>query len=303
MLAVQQIPGRGRAVVAQAAVAGGSRILECSPLAKVVKAQPDGARACVHCLGPVRRNQRYCCERCEREHAEAGGALLARCDLQPLERIHQTQDRKFPLLVAQLLAALLEGLRTQRSPPDSWREATSLVHAVLPDEVAHQLDEERRMVVSAFVDAGVSTAETLEMLLPPSRYGQLIGAAQLNAFEMHTARGFVVSCILAGSASYFNHSCEPNVFVQGAEDHRATFVATRELLPGEELCISYLKENISSAERREILQYKYGFECKCPRCRGPRSQPVECLHTAVGQPIFTPRRLPPTLFPPRTAAW
>ena len=69
-------------------------------------------------------------------------------------------------------------------------------------------------LVDAFECANVSTRETLELLLPVERYRRLIGAAQLNAFELTTERGLVVSCLLGGAASYFNHHCQSNVLVR-----------------------------------------------------------------------------------------
>ena len=54
-------------------------------------------------------------------------------------------------------------------------QAMSLCHANLPEEAARQLAHERGLLLDAFCRAGVSTPETLELLLPAARYNQVIG--------------------------------------------------------------------------------------------------------------------------------
>ena len=39
----------------------------------------------------------------------------------------------------------------------------------------------------------------------------------------------------------------------------------KEILPGEELLISYIDESLPYLERRRAL-LDYGFECSCPKC-------------------------------------
>lgn len=183
MFSVQALRGRGRGVVVERAIRKGETLLRVSPLAKVIKSAPESAPAassCVNCFaampaGSAGGRRPLCSSACEAEYLERGGALLERCDLGALEKIHTKHGRKFPLFAAQLLAALLEGLRSKREPPPPWSEAMALCHARLPEEAAAQLSNERRRLVDAFSNAGVSTPETLELLMPESRYAQLIG--------------------------------------------------------------------------------------------------------------------------------
>jgi hypothetical protein len=70
------------------------------------------------------------------------------------------------------------------------------------------------------------------------------------------------------SASYFNHSCGPNV-----EKERVgrvwRFRAGREIKVGEELCITYLsgeERMLSRNKRMKTLKGNWGFECGCQRC-------------------------------------
>ena len=51
------------------------------------------------------------------------------------------------------------------------------------------------------------------------------------------------------------------------EDHRATLVATRRILRGEEVFISYIDENErAGVTRRRALLCGYGFTCDCGKC-------------------------------------
>ena len=137
----------------------------------------------------------------------------------------------------------------------------------LPEEAAPVLAEEYAALTSAFVDAGVTTRASLDLLLPLATYERLLGAAQLNAFELRMSHGLLVSCLLPCEASFFNHSCDPNALISVGETHAVSFVAAREIAAGEEVCISYVATDLPHAERQHIFRHKYGFECACPVCR------------------------------------
>ncbi|OCB87648.1 hypothetical protein A7U60_g5174 [Sanghuangporus baumii] len=69
-------------------------------------------------------------------------------------------------------------------------------------------------------------------------------------------------------ASFFNHSCEPNV-ARRRIGRRWIFTSAREISKNEELCISYIRgeENASNlTERRKRLRNAWGFECRCVKC-------------------------------------
>jgi hypothetical protein len=132
-MALYEIEGKGRALVAERAISAGSTLLQCTPIAKVLKSTSD-VTACERCLGPLPSASRFCSQVCALEHADHGGELLQRCDLRALHAIHEEQGRKFPLMVAQLLASLLAGLKQTGTAPLVWQHALALCHAVIPDE-------------------------------------------------------------------------------------------------------------------------------------------------------------------------
>lgn len=70
------------------------------------------------------------------------------------------------------------------------------------------------------------------------------------------------------AASYFNHSCGPNV--EKTRDGRIWHFRTgRDVEKGEELCITYLsgeERKLSRGKRMLTLKKNWGFECGCERC-------------------------------------
>ncbi|OQO02260.1 hypothetical protein B0A48_11814 [Cryoendolithus antarcticus] len=120
----------------------------------------------------------------------------------------------------------------------------------------------------------------LVSLLPPplsescttSRIQTLIAAASHNSFgiragseeDMEEYMGYA----LYPDASYFNHSCEPNV-AKKRKGRTWEFWTSGAVKEGEELCISYLggdEKGLDVTGRRERLKGTWGFECGCGRC-------------------------------------
>mmetsp|Transcript_8969 Transcript_8969/g.21278 ORF Transcript_8969/g.21278 Transcript_8969/m.21278 type:complete len:166 (+) Transcript_8969:188-685(+) len=68
------------------------------------------------------------------------------------------------------------------------------------------------------------------------------------------------------SVARINHSCVPNLKI---EFHRnsacLTAIALKPLTMGEELCISYIRQEADvKTRRRQLLEY--GFTCNCEKC-------------------------------------
>lgn len=91
-----------------------------------------------------------------------------------------------------------------------------------------------------------------------------------NSFGVWAEGGYMIAYGLYPSASYFNHSCKPNV----ARSRKAQGMEFKTLQPmelGQELLISYLGEPGSDeghlTQRRQKLKKGWGFLCRCERCR------------------------------------
>ncbi|TFK50366.1 SET domain-containing protein [Heliocybe sulcata] len=76
-------------------------------------------------------------------------------------------------------------------------------------------------------------------------------------------------------ASYFNHSCSPNL-VKKRSGRVFSFLTTRPIEAGEELCISYGNVNDDVITRRKRLWDGWWFWCGCTRCA------EDCARSAQG---------------------
>eukprot|EP01103_Thecamoeba_quadrilineata_P008341 TRINITY_DN18102_c0_g1_i1.p1 TRINITY_DN18102_c0_g1~~TRINITY_DN18102_c0_g1_i1.p1 ORF type:complete len:379 (-),score=44.93 TRINITY_DN18102_c0_g1_i1:56-1192(-) len=66
-------------------------------------------------------------------------------------------------------------------------------------------------------------------------------------------------------ASFFNHSCDPNCYVEESGVTLAVFAA-KKISPGEELNIKYIDINLPRSARQHELWVDYRFLCGCVRC-------------------------------------
>ena len=255
--------------MATAPIAANTIILQTKPMASVLKSSSPDAVHCEECLRQQSTQSTWCSSACEDAYMARGGDLLARVDLSSFHQLHREENRKFPLLIAHLMASLLAEVKRTRNVPQTWAPL-ELCYAELHEEAGPHVEAEHADLLRAFEAAGLANAATLELFLPLSRYRRLLGAAQLNAFELTLAHaeGIKVSALLPGLASCFNHSCEPNVLIACGEDYHVAFVTgPQPVASGDELSISYLDVEQSHDERRQLLLHKYGFECDCARCQ------------------------------------
>ncbi|KAI1734551.1 hypothetical protein F4680DRAFT_437880 [Xylaria scruposa] len=90
-----------------------------------------------------------------------------------------------------------------------------------------------------------------------------------------------------------NHSCIPNAHNNWNEEtQHETIHATRDILAGEEILISYA--NGSSQARQSKLRESFGFQCSCELCSQPlqaiqasdkRRADIEQLDETIGNPV------------------
>lgn len=75
------------------------------------------------------------------------------------------------------------------------------------------------------------------------------------------------------SASYFNHSCEPNLKKQKVGRHWQ-FTTGRDISVDEQCCISYLggdEKDMHFSDRQRRLKDAWEFDCGCARCANERT--------------------------------
>lgn len=80
-----------------------------------------------------------------------------------------------------------------------------------------------------------------------------------NGFDYNNTSSFLFVGTL------LNHSCLPNV-IFGEKDNKMVFVAARDILKNEEICDNYIDLTLSTNERKNLLNTRYGFVCTCQRC-------------------------------------
>jgi len=103
------------------------------------------------------------------------------------------------------------------------------------------------------------------ILLMPHVVENICGRLLLNSIAIPRAKAPHVGVFVI--LSCMNHDCEPNVEIIMADsgDLSVTYIARRDIGPGEELCISYVPLGFDLAQRREVLKH-WMFECDCVRC-------------------------------------
>jgi hypothetical protein len=110
----------------------------------------------------------------------------------------------------------------------------------------------------------------------PNRAEALLDRISVNAFTI-TVGSKAVGLGLFETAHRINHSCCPNAvqtFHLASGRPAGLLVTTgRPVAPNEELCISYLDDELDAPVnvRQERLQQQYHFACNCPRCQSEES--------------------------------
>ncbi|KAK4240433.1 SET domain-containing protein 5 [Achaetomium macrosporum] len=100
----------------------------------------------------------------------------------------------------------------------------------------------------------------------------LFDKVEKNAFRMFVDGDHKHSLHLGvlPEVSRFNHDCRPNVHYRIANLTHTT-IAVRDILPGEELTISYIYPQVPKSERQSRLR-EWGFVCTCSQCTLPPSE-------------------------------
>ncbi|KAJ5111535.1 hypothetical protein N7532_002070 [Penicillium argentinense] len=117
--------------------------------------------------------------------------------------------------------------------------------------------------------------------LPSERILHLICQEEANSFGLYPRetgftsrpeslvdRGEQFAASVYPTAAIANHSCVPNIIHKPDELGRMVFRASRDILAGEECCISYfdLTRFTDLESRREHLRKSFKFVCQCERC-------------------------------------
>ncbi|KNC87883.1 hypothetical protein SARC_00017 [Sphaeroforma arctica JP610] len=192
-------------------------------------------------------------------------------DFNLLESHHKTYDKDRVRDLRKPLQQLMSAMNTIfEAAPGAVVNAMPLTPAVASETVTTD---------SSAASANHSPARaTATVEACPVSFDELLaiaGRIESNCFgyrnrkeSVHTQLGRMV----VPTASYFNHSCRPNVTAEFADSNLASFVAKRKIYDGQEVCISYIDENLPRSERQFRLKDSYLFHCVCAKCIEPDSQ-------------------------------
>ncbi|CAF4780029.1 unnamed protein product, partial [Rotaria sp. Silwood2] len=116
-----------------------------------------------------------------------------------------------------------------------------------------------------------STLRKLQPYIIPSIIRSIIGKRLTNAYGIWSmddeSGGNKVSSgySLYPSASFFNHSCNPNV-INIEKGRKVIFKLLRNIKKDEELCINYDSFINDDFEIRQNVLKEWFFDCLCERC-------------------------------------
>lgn len=130
------------------------------------------------------------------------------------------------------------------------------------------------------LDSQTKVLQTLYVLLPfslkplltISLFRHILGSEYGNAFgiwqdgESNDSREYLGFWIVP-QASYFNHSCSPNVDKKRI-GNKLTFTLNSNVVAGQQLCIDYSGIlSLDVHKRQEILSENWFFQCGCEKCQ------------------------------------
>lgn len=165
---------------------------------------------------------------------------------------------------------LLSGVLCHAGLQGSWDEVMKLHSCAEPyvsaQDLQQHLDAQRHLV--ALLPMPLHEAAN------PTVLHTVVARAAQNSFGIRSTDDGGSEFLGYGiwpSASYFNHSCRPNV--RKTRVGRAWHFSTSEhVKDGDELCISYLggdEDDLDSLQRRQRLSSSWGFYCTCVKCSTP----------------------------------
>lgn len=188
-----------------------------------------------------------------------------------IKNLHKaSQLRSHPDIISQHLAAAL----CSHNQPDRW----TAIHDLVPTDRPYDSLPELQWHITAYhhLLALLKTPSLIKCITPSTVSAVPIYGSH-NSFDLRSLDDS--TSLEAGSehfgtgiwpeASYWNHSCAPNV--RKRRDGRYwQFWAERDVRKGEELCITYLggeEWELGFRERKARLKGIWGFDCACLRCR------------------------------------
>ncbi|KAG9303284.1 hypothetical protein G9A89_013610 [Geosiphon pyriformis] len=294
-----------RGVFAKRDFSPGEIIYEEKPIVSALDPILEGGHFCSYCLKEMREarfedqdlfSSVYCTEKCqETARAEYSNLLFQRPpgfkmgDNPETRLVNLVKDGnlKIPLMIAKFMARMVyeetekvsKGIEEDYSIFDHIERLRYLDLAATPKE--HREIEILKELLASKVPG-------IEEFISEERYMMFKGKLLYNAYGVNTAREYTREIIedsketvrsnaspITGAGfyhvtSYIAHSCDPNVDIEFTSgDHILSVVATKRIMAGEEIKVSYIVlGERETYDRKEELSKKWKFSCSCSKCRG-----------------------------------
>ncbi|KAF2110926.1 hypothetical protein BDV96DRAFT_623835 [Lophiotrema nucula] len=166
-----------------------------------------------------------------------------------------------------VLSFCISGILHRYNHPSDWLKVLALAQDPTP---YHNTDDLHAFVRSYLHLLAILPLPLLSLCTPETLYLWSVHDSHnsfgIRSLEDDGSEFFGYGCWPA--ASYFNHSCAPNIEKQ-REGPVWVFRAGRDVEVEEELCITYLsgeERKLSRGKRMLTLRRNWGFECGCERC-------------------------------------
>lgn len=168
-----------------------------------------------------------------------------------------------------ILSYLLTGLLYYHDKPQDY---SSTVLELAMDPIPYRSVPDLEAHANSYLQLIFILPVDLVKNLSPSLCQTLISAAAHNSFGIRSGSSDGDEYLGYGlypDASYFNHSCEPNLS-KTRVGNVWEFRVLRDVVEGDECCITYLggdEKDMTVLERRGRLKMHWGFQCECHRCQ------------------------------------
>ena len=170
-------------------------------------------------------------------------------------------------------------------PPPTWSDVAGLVCNT------YMIDKEMiSLFKSTYRTYKRQLVETCPSVFPDvseEMFIRVCGAIKCNSFEFSDNSSNTTGTSLLPAASYFNHSCAPNLAAPTNGKIMVCYTL-RDVNAGEALCISYSDLALTTTQRRLSLARSFLFWCRCALCDGRNPDgstpivPTKCPSCGLG---------------------
>eukprot|EP01116_Phalansterium_solitarium_P024185 TRINITY_DN8782_c0_g1_i1.p1 TRINITY_DN8782_c0_g1~~TRINITY_DN8782_c0_g1_i1.p1 ORF type:complete len:486 (+),score=148.24 TRINITY_DN8782_c0_g1_i1:762-2219(+) len=224
----------------------------------------------------------YCSKECQKS---AWPVHKGECKL--FQKHHPAGSRVPPTMYLVMLRALLRASAERKAAAKTAGPTKTSDFDVLLSLQSHFEDRgEQRQAMYKELGGMVQRTMADEFpasLVAPEDLAELFAKMDCNSFAIFNTRTIQLGFGLYPTASFFNHSCAPNVIV--SFDNARLYMRTIARVPaGTELCFSYTDIHDPTFMRQAALQRSYFFQCRCSRCVDPAQEAINA--SLVGYRCF-----------------